>query len=387
MKKTMFEETFGDKSEKKLSQIEQIMHGNVSLINLQGGLKTFSHGNKDKLYSVSATFCNLDWDLHKTDPSSYPMNKDLIAKSKYCEKTKFHMDLFDVVTKLREFDSKNNNNNSNIHTMEPKGFVFHESRCGSTLVANSLAAFEPEKNRVYSESSPPVTAAKFYNQDHEEVSLQILRDTIYVMGRTNDEKEENLFFKVQSIGVKSIHVFRKAFPQTPWIFVYRDPVQVMKSHLTVKGTTMAVCLRYKNRPPKDLVDLVHRIGGADKTADSLNYEEFCAAHLATLCDTAARQAKDSNGLGKVVNYNNLIESLIHDLIPKHFMGVESLSEEAQTRIEEVSGHYSKGRGKKKAVWAEDSQQKEDSAWQEMKDASSMYLQPSYMELEELQKSQ
>lgn len=36
----------------------------------------------------------------------------------------------------------------------PRGFVYHETRCGSTLVANMLAA--PSSNRVFSESKPPV---------------------------------------------------------------------------------------------------------------------------------------------------------------------------------------------------------------------------------------
>ncbi|CAN0443494.1 unnamed protein product, partial [Hapterophycus canaliculatus] len=37
--------------------------------------------------------------------------------------------------------------------LPPKGFVYHETRCGSTLVANMLAALPP--SRVFSESKPP----------------------------------------------------------------------------------------------------------------------------------------------------------------------------------------------------------------------------------------
>jgi len=32
--------------------------------------------------------------------------------------------------------------------------VFHESRCGSTLLANSMIAMNPTKHRSYSESAP-----------------------------------------------------------------------------------------------------------------------------------------------------------------------------------------------------------------------------------------
>jgi len=93
--------------------------------------------------------------------------------------------------------------------MKPTGFVFHESRCGSTLVANILAAFNPKESRVYSESAPPSQAAQLFNMNDLENSIQLLRDVIYMMGRSNDPDERNLFFKIQSINSKKIHVFRK----------------------------------------------------------------------------------------------------------------------------------------------------------------------------------
>ena len=77
-----------------------------------------------------------------------------------------------------------------------------------------------------------------------------------------------MFFKVSSIGAKRINVMQTAFPSVPWLFVYRDPVQTMMSHLdpekigTVRGGKFpkAVCLRTKGRPPEDLIDLVASFG-------------------------------------------------------------------------------------------------------------------------------
>lgn len=43
---------------------------------------------------------------------------------------------------------------SGLEPIQPKGFIYHETRCGSTLVANMLAALPP--SRVFSESKPPV---------------------------------------------------------------------------------------------------------------------------------------------------------------------------------------------------------------------------------------
>ena len=184
---------------------QKIINGELHLINLDK--PTFYHmdnkttsttttnnnnnnnNNNQRPYSVIGTFCHLDWTLHKENPSNVPMNKDLIHKSKKCHGTSMiQMDVYDIVQKMKQFDlvsssSTTSSLSSSLHTMEPTGFVFHESRCGSTLVANSLASYNPETNRVYSESNPPITAAKAFNEQYEESSLQLLRDVIYLMGK------------------------------------------------------------------------------------------------------------------------------------------------------------------------------------------------------------
>lgn len=185
-------------------KLNHILHGNVHLIQLNSHV-TFNHDNSDrsshtKPYTTQGIFCHLSWNLHKTNPSRVPMNKDLIKQSKKCKGSTIQYDIYEAATKIREYDNmllnnKQGRNDSSIvsvtnidhaahvHTMKPTGFVFHESRCGSTLVANSLAAFDPEKNRVYSESDPPITAAKLFDSNYEEESIQLLRDVIFLMGK------------------------------------------------------------------------------------------------------------------------------------------------------------------------------------------------------------
>jgi hypothetical protein len=197
------------------------------------------------------------------------------------------LDLATVVRKTRLYDKSN----EDVHSMSPAGFVFHESRVGSTLVANALAAMDPESHRVYSESDP-INSALNACQDSTssscgmDVHAELLRDVVYLMGRTSSRKEKYMFFKVSSIGSKRIDVMQAAFPLVPWIFVYRDPVQTMMSHMDPEklkqirgGMPKAVCLRGKRRPPHDLLSLVSQ-NGADIHA--LTDEEFCAAHLVCL---------------------------------------------------------------------------------------------------------
>ena len=204
-----------------MDTMELIKRAELHLVDIHIRSASFSDDTKNKPYTVSASFCHVDWKLHKDDPSSVPMFKYIVDKSKLC-RNKETVDLHEAVQMARDYDLKQLEKTGDddhddhetdeapyVHAMEPKGFVFHESRCGSTLVANSLAAFDPDFTRVYSESGPPVEAAKAFNRDRRDSSIQLLRDVIYMMGRTNDPDEEHLFFKVQSIGSKSIWAFRE----------------------------------------------------------------------------------------------------------------------------------------------------------------------------------
>lgn len=180
-----------------------------------------------------------------------------------------------------------------VHVMPPAGFVFHESRVGSTLVANSLAAMDPEAHRVLSESNPINMALQVCEGKHVcdmEMAANIFRDVVYLMGRTNSPKEKHVFFKVSSVGTKRMKVMREALPNTPWIFVYRNPVQTMMSHLDPSKTgdfskigrhgkerhINAVCTKARRNPPEDLIKLVKDIG---QKVGEISDIEFCAAHL------------------------------------------------------------------------------------------------------------
>ncbi len=188
--------------------IRLIQEGYLHLIGLNFNyFSGSSRENGTAPYRAIGTFCHLDFSKHKGNPSAVPMFKDLMKVSPECILTKVSVDLQTATIAAKEYDYEYEG--SRIKSMLPKGFVFHESRCGSTLVANSLASFEPQKNRVYSESPPPITALQEFDRDFEEESIQLLQDTIYLMGRTNDMDEENLFFKIQSIGSKSIWAMRK----------------------------------------------------------------------------------------------------------------------------------------------------------------------------------
>jgi len=210
------------------------------------------------------------------------MFRDLEAASEQCQQTKFTYDLKKAVDLAREHDEFSRDDADFApRAMQPSGFVFHESRCGSTLAANALAAFDPIRNRVYSESPPPVSALQACGIPGTDLrcsldqAAMLFQDVVYLMGRTDDPRERNLFFKIQSIGTRYLDVFLRAFPETPWIFVYRDPVQVIMSHFK-DGIGHANCVRQLRDVPASKIEFMTSLG-LDMRA--IVPEEKCALHL------------------------------------------------------------------------------------------------------------
>lgn len=222
------------------------------------------------------------------------MFRDLVAHSSDCDKHRYRVDLAQVAQLAKTYDARSD---GNVHSLQLAGVAFHESRCGSTLVANALIAMNPKLHRVYSESAPPIAAlhsicGETYSKCPLEAAARILQDVMYLMGRSNDRREKRVFFKIQSIGSRNIQVFQHAFPDTPWMFIYRDPVQVLMSQLA-QGARVANCVRPRASPPSSVLEIVARRGYNIK---DISNEEYCAAHLVSfnICewtDTRTREKR------------------------------------------------------------------------------------------------
>lgn len=343
------------------------------------GLKTLTANlQKPSGYEgVLGEFCSVDWSKYKIDPPSTPMFKDLTKPS--CNKhNTFTYDLKRIVT-----IATSTTDYPNVHAMQPSGFIFHESRCGSTLVANALTAMDPQQNRVYSESKPPIAALKACGiggtQCPPHIAAELFQDVVYIMGRTRDPHETGLFFKIQSLGSKYADVATEAFPNTPWIFVYRDPVQIMMSQMR-NGVDKANCVTHLDGADleKEEEGILVSFGTTER---KLIPEEKCALHLRTLCDAAIAAINRSKGMGLAVNYDNLVHKLIETVLPHHFK--LTVTTERRERIINVGGSYSKGRVDKAKEWEDDSEEKERKATSAVRAASKKFLLESYNALENL----
>jgi hypothetical protein len=371
--------------DKKTTPEDAVVEGYHTLIDLQ--IPQSGLAAKDR-YAVRATFCQIDWHLQQVNPSTVPMFRDLVDKSVLCDSTTITVDLFDIVQRAKEYDASFATNSSVVQVVSPSGVVFHETRCGSTLFANLLAAFSPTNSRVYSESPPPVAALSACNNKpcNPALHLRLVQDVFYMMGRTTrNEMPQYVFYKIQSIGVMNIEQFASALPNIPWVYLFRDSVEVMQSHLGEKnGANLAsrtpVCARYYGRgiQPKTTLKVIE---GQDRDVEDLSKVEYCAAHLAGLSLAAMEEHKRTER-GRFVNYAQMPAIVWEDILPNYFNIPQS--KKGIVNMEKAALVYSKGRGgKANQEWVEDSKKKKVTAVPAVVKAAKTFLGDIYNDMDDL----
>lgn len=342
--------------------------------------------------------------------SSVPMFKDLIPKRHDCIFGAYRFELSEIAKLVRAYDEEVAIDPSfSISSVPPKvlqiaGLVFHESRVGSTLVSNAFVMANPEKHRSFSESEPPAAALRgicgssvgshikdfvHYNRTNLEHLCQrpgqaamVLRDIMYLQSRSNDPREEKVLFKFQTGPNVFIPFFRKAFPDTPWIFLYRDPLQVLMSYLKSKHIQREWCVASRESPSRILKEWalqhgMHNISG-------LSNIEYCALVISSATQAGLESLlQDKSNMSRALNYNSLSPDTLEKLFENHFD--IKLSSNDRERMKGAFSRYSKGKGKNKGrKWqGGDSYEKTRGANYDLKQLASTLLQDSYEQLSHL----
>jgi hypothetical protein len=392
----------------------------------------------DKLYmpyyGVNGVFCRIHWSRQMENPAAVPMFRDILGKCSK-DKKKVVLDLAKVVEKTRNYDIEQIKNGTAVVVPTPPTLaVFHETRCGSTLVSNVLAASWEGKDsnensnvRVYSESPAHSKALRACDQTRNPdvkcdagVLVSLVRDVFYLTGRmpfaTSDDGNANIrtqvYYKMQASGVRYVEEFAMAFPNTPWAYVYRDSIEVIMSHFKeymadqqdskrlekkrqATEKMMTVCLRSATEAQEHPL-MTGLLQQYNRTKESLSREEYCAAHLATLNEAAIQQyertfANSSTGSSAaptpwLLNYrDDLPETVWKSVLPTLLN--KSLTPDQISRMREVTGSYSKGRGPKEGLeWRDDGEVKQEYAPESVKQAVALFLEPTYEKLELIRKS-
>lgn len=111
---------------------------------------------------------------------------------------------------------------------DPAGLIFQMSRCGSTVLSQMLKAIDGVI--VFSEPPPVdaiVRAPESGMNVEQEQHVDWLRKIVHALGTP---AKRAYLLKLDCWHAVDLPLFRRAFPSVPWIFVYRDPVEVLASH-------------------------------------------------------------------------------------------------------------------------------------------------------------
>lgn len=120
--------------------------------------------------------------------------------------------------------------------VEPAAIIFHISRCGSTLFTQMLGA--DERNLVLAEVPLFDEILRLKSEMSEEERHAFLKAAIRLTGQKRFEKEERLIIKTDSWHLFLYEKYRRLFPDTPFILLYRKPEPVLKSHARRPGMHM-----------------------------------------------------------------------------------------------------------------------------------------------------
>lgn len=125
----------------------------------------------------------------------------------------------------------------NMPSIAPTALIFHVSRCGSTLLAQLLSL--DEQNIVLAE--PPIfdEVLREIAFEKPEISEQKIDDSIKAvvkfLGQKRTGDEQNFFIKLDSWHVFYYEKLRKLYPDTPFVFSYRRPDEVIRSQAKEPG--------------------------------------------------------------------------------------------------------------------------------------------------------
>lgn len=189
--------------------------------------------------------------------------------------------------------------------LAPSAFIFHASRCGSTLISQMLAQLD---NHIVISEPPPLDA--LLRSDLPPVERRAaIEGLLSAYGQRRLGLEQRLVIKLDAWNIDELPLLRECFPDTPWLFLYRDPLEIAVSHLRRPGMHM-----------------VPGMIGASVLDDELPFagrEDFIARRLGRLLQAGLVQCRAFGGLA--VNYSELPDVMAGRLA--EFFGLDARQRE------------------------------------------------------------
>jgi hypothetical protein len=218
---------------------------------------------------------------------------------------------------------------------------------------------------VISEAAPIDQLLRAHFRDAgitENQRMQWLQWLVQILSWRRHPLEKNVFIKFDCWHALFLPLIQRAFPAVPWIFVYREPLEVMVSHHHHRGGQMV---------PGVLEPAL--FGWDAETIGRVALNEYGARVLGKICEAALAQVQ--NGNGKLVNYQQLPGAIWPELMK--FWRVEYSGDERERMFCAAKWHA------KNPVlpFEADGQAKRNSAPAELRALTQPWLAGVYQQLE------
>lgn len=123
-----------------------------------------------------------------------------------------------------------------LNSTAPTAFIFHVSRCGSTLISQSLCL---NKHHIVLPEVPFIDEvlrlSKINDWPSPENREELIKALIKIYGQTTERSEKHLFIKTDSWHIHFMPLLRKLYPNVPFILLYRKPNEIVRSHQKLRG--------------------------------------------------------------------------------------------------------------------------------------------------------
>ena len=250
--------------------------------------------------------------------------------------------------------------------MNPTGLIFHMTQCGSTTITQAFASVG---NLVLSEAEPLemlLNRGPMTPNISDEQLVCWLRSMVSALGQRRTGAEKHYFIKFNAFPIARLPVLQRAFPEVPWIFVYRDPIEVLASLDLLPGCMVRGAIR------------PDAVGMDAASFSNMSQDEYLVRLLAHYCKCGLRWHGSS---GRLVNFREL-PNAIWTSIARHF-NVEFTGEELVAMQRRVSFNSKRPQEK----YSDDSESKRRMGAPRWRELATKWIGPVYEQLESARTSQ
>lgn len=247
----------------------------------------------------------------------------------------------------------------------PRAFIHHASRCGSTLVAQLLAGLD--RHIVLSEPPPLDSLLRAHLVDAMAPPRQAawVRALLSAFAQPRRGMEEGLVVKLDAWNIFEADLLRRLYPTTPWIFLYRDPLEIVVSQLRQPGAHAVPGMLGPSA-----------LACSPEEAAGMSPPEFVARSIGRILHQGLAQCRQNGGVP--VNYRELPDAVWGRLAP-----LFEVREADLAGLRQIAGRDAK---QPHQGFSADSAAKREAASAEVRAAVERWAREPYLALERLRLS-